>query len=70
MKIGEPRPNDGESFFVAWLRDGTERGRRGTKVVLDCIGFSAKREELCRDIVGAPVVLARSILGRIAGELS
>jgi protein AroM len=38
-------------------------------VVLDCIGFTEKARGVFRRITGRPVILPRTLLGRVAGEL-
>lgn len=38
-------------------------------VVMDCIGYTLAMKESVRSITGAPVILARSILGRVLAEL-
>ena len=38
-------------------------------VVLDCMGYTASMQEAVREIVGKPVVLARSIAARVVKEL-
>lgn len=39
-------------------------------VVLDCMGFGEKVRGLFRRITGKPVLLPRTLLGRVAGELA
>lgn len=38
-------------------------------VVMDCIGYTLAMKDRVRDITGAPVILARSILARVLREL-
>lgn len=38
-------------------------------VVLDCIGYTAGMKKAVREITGAPVILARSILARVLAEV-
>lgn len=38
-------------------------------VVMDCIGYTMAMKETVKSITGAPVILARSILGRVLAEL-
>ncbi len=38
-------------------------------VVMDCIGYTLAMKEKVREITGAPVILARSILARVLAEL-
>ncbi|MEW5935529.1 MAG: AroM family protein [Bacillota bacterium] len=38
-------------------------------MVLDCIGFTVDMKEEVRDIVGAPVILPRTLLARTLAEL-
>jgi protein AroM len=38
-------------------------------VVLDCMGFTLEAKKVFRDVTRRPVVLPRSVLGRIAGAL-
>ena len=39
-------------------------------IVLDCIGFNEEIKNIFRETSGLPVVLPRTLLGRIAGELA
>jgi protein AroM len=39
-------------------------------VVMDCIGYTLAMKEKVRSITGVPVILARSILGRVLAELA
>ncbi len=39
-------------------------------VVLDCMGFGEKAREVFRRVTGRPVLLPRTLLGRVAGELA
>jgi protein AroM len=43
--------------------------RRPDLIVLDCIGFTERARSIFRRVAGAPVVLPRSLLARVAGEL-
>lgn len=45
------------------VRDGA------TLVVLDCIGYRERERQTARDACGVPVILARSLTARLAGEL-
>jgi protein AroM len=36
-------------------------------VVLDCLGFSMKVQKVFRDIIGKPVILPRTLLGKLTG---
>lgn len=38
-------------------------------IVMDCIGYTLAMKEKVREITGAPVILARSILARVLAEL-
>lgn len=38
-------------------------------VVLDCIGYTQKMKELVREETGAPALLARSVVARLAAEV-
>jgi protein AroM len=38
-------------------------------ILLDCIGFTGRARSIFRRVAGAPVVLPRSLLARVAGEL-
>jgi protein AroM len=39
-------------------------------IVLDCMGFSQHIKSIFRKITGKPVILPRSLLGRVVGELA
>ncbi len=39
-------------------------------IVLDCIGFSEKIRRVFREESGKPVILPRTLLGRVAGEMA
>jgi protein AroM len=39
-------------------------------IVMDCIGYTLAMKEKVREITGAPVILARSILARVLAELA
>jgi protein AroM len=39
-------------------------------IVLDCMGFSEKIKAIFQKITGKPVILPRSLLGRVVGELA
>lgn len=45
------------------------RDRNVDLVVLDCIGFTEKTKRIFREETGKPVILPRTLLGRIAGEM-
>ncbi len=38
-------------------------------IILDCIGFNRRTKEVLRDVTKKPVLLPRTIIGRIAKEL-
>jgi protein AroM len=62
------------SPYTAPLSDfkvaAAELAARGADlVVMDCIGYSREMKEAVGAVIGVPVVLPRTFLGRIAGEL-
>lgn len=54
------------------LRRAAQRLRRAgvSMVALDCLGYTERMRHLVRDELGVPVLLARSVLGRVAAEFS
>lgn len=53
------------------IRDAAERLREwGVEmVVMDCIGYTLAMKGVVKEVIGVPVILARSILGRTLAEL-
>lgn len=47
----------------------TELGREPDVVVMDCIGYTPEMKRTVKEATGAGVLLARSVLGKTAGEL-
>jgi protein AroM len=45
-------------------------GRNVDLIVLDCIGFNEKIKRIFQEESGKPVILPRTLLGRIAGEMA
>jgi protein AroM len=51
-------------------RAGRELAEKGADlIVLDCIGFTQAMKKIFRAASGRPVILPRTLLGRIAGEM-
>ncbi len=44
-------------------------GKGADLIVLDCIGFTAAMKGIFRKVSGKPVLLPRTLLGRVAGEM-
>jgi protein AroM len=66
---------DAVSPYSGTTKDVEETARRvgladPDLIVLDCMGFSERHKALFRKIAGVPVILPRSMLGRIVGELA
>jgi protein AroM len=38
-------------------------------IVLDCIGFTGEMKRIIREESGKPVILPRTLLGRVCGEI-
>ena len=57
-----------ETDFRAAARRLASRG--ADLIVLDCIGFTERMKRVFREESGKPVILPRTLLGRVAGELA
>lgn len=39
-------------------------------IIMDCMGYTQKQKEIVQSVTGIPVILARSVVARVASELS
>lgn len=63
---GSPYEEDPEGLRLA----ARELGRRGVDyVVMDCMGYTQEMKELVMREAGAPAILARSVVARLAAEV-
>lgn len=63
---GSPYEEEPEGLRVA----ARELGRYGVDyVVLDCMGYTQEMKELVTRETGAPAILARSVVARLAAEV-
>jgi protein AroM len=63
---GSPYDEDTDDLLRAARR---MREARVEYVVLDCMGYTQEMKDLAREEAGAPVVLARSVVARLAAEV-
>jgi protein AroM len=69
LRVAAASPYVGE-FAEELRRAGREMGEAGVEyVVLDCMGYTQRMREVVREAAGAPVLLARSIVARLAAEV-
>lgn len=61
---GSPYDDPGDIDAAA-----AQLGSRPDVVIMDCIGYTPDMKETVRTATGAPVLLARSVLGKTAAEL-
>ncbi len=52
------------------LRAAASKLRNCELIVLDCVGYSLRAKEIVRSVTGKPVILARTLIGRVVGELA
>lgn len=66
VAAASPYQNDGARIEAA----ARELARRGAElIVMDCLGYTSAMKERVRAATGRPVILARSLLARMAAEL-
>ncbi|MCD6324569.1 MAG: AroM family protein [Desulfurococcales archaeon] len=51
------------------LREAASHLKDCDVVVLDCVGYGLGAKEIVREVSGRPVILARTLIGRVVGEL-
>ena len=66
------RRNAAPHFIDEDFRAAARRlaSRGADLIVLDCIGFTERMKRVFREESGKPVILPRTLLGRVAGELA
>ncbi len=57
-----------DAEFEAAAKELKERGV--DLIVLDCIGFTGRMKRIFKEATGIPVILPRTLLGRVAAELA
>lgn len=66
LEAASPYTGGTEDFRTAGSRLAEQKS---DLIVLDCIGYTAEMKAIVRKAAGRPVILPRTVLGRVCGEL-